>query len=183
MNLFILSTDLFTNAEYHCDQHLNSQIKEVAQMLSTVAAIHVNGGKKIEHLYAPTHPNHPCTKWIAENILNAEYALRYAKLLNLERQARVPTTPDHSSVRVAQNAYNHMLHFWYSLPPSFTDVTEMTPFAEAMPECIKRLQYPMTTVLKYQLVYRMKRVEWSTRLENPLQMTWTNRPIPAFMNE
>ena len=181
MNLFILSQDPFTNAQYHCDQHLNSQIKEAAQMLSTVAALLLNRGKKIAHLYEPTHVNHPCTKWVAENRHNAEWTKNYATLLNLERQARVPTIPDHSSVRVAQNAYNHLCHFWFSLPASFTEPEEMTPFAEAMPDYIKRMEYPMTTVLKYQLVYRLKKAEWETRLEHPIRMSWTNRPVPAFM--
>lgn len=181
MNIFILSSDIHQSVESHCDQHLNSQIKEAAQILSTVAAIHCNDGKKISHLYEPTHANHPCTIWAATNYHNAEYTCRYAKLLNLERIARFNSKTDHDSVRVAQNALIHIVHFMHIISDDFKNATEMTPFAEAMPEYIKRMPYPMTTVSKYHLVYKMKQVEWSTRLENPITMSWTGRPIPRFM--
>lgn len=74
MNLFILSDEPRLCAEYHSDVHLNSQLKEAVQVLSTVY-----GGP-----YKPTHQNHPCTKWVAASPVNAAWALTLAYALHAE---------------------------------------------------------------------------------------------------
>lgn len=74
MNFLILSDDPQLCAEYHSDVHLNSQLKEAVQVLSTVY-----GGP-----YKPTHPHHPCTKWVAASPENSSWALSLACALSLE---------------------------------------------------------------------------------------------------
>jgi hypothetical protein len=180
MNIFILDSDLMTSCRYHCDQHLNSQIKEAAQILSTVASAHLNGGAKISHLYEPTHTHHPVVKWAVKSISNCDYIRRYATTLNLERLSRFPDSTDHESVKVAYNAVAHMLHFSFSLPVEFIESKETTPFAKAMPIYIQ-LQANLSTVEKYRLYYRMKRLEWLCKESGPLRMTWTGVGIPEFM--
>lgn len=57
MNIFILDEAQHLCARYHSDVHLNSQLKEAVQILSTVY-----GGP-----YKPTHTQHPCVRWAAES--------------------------------------------------------------------------------------------------------------------
>jgi len=58
MNIFIVDKDLHKSAELLCNQHLNKQILELCQILST------NGYGP----YKPTHKNHPATIWAGNNL-------------------------------------------------------------------------------------------------------------------
>ena len=93
VNIFYLSTDPYTAAEYHCDKHCVKMIVESAQLLSTAHRLLDND--KIaddKNLYKSFSPNHPCAIWTRENhrhymwlfwLMNGlciEYTLRYDKV-------------------------------------------------------------------------------------------------------
>lgn len=75
MNIFILDNDLERSAEMLSDQHLNKQILELAQVLSTVGY----------GPYKPTHKNHPATIWAAENL---NFCFQYFSILAKEYYSR-----------------------------------------------------------------------------------------------
>lgn len=74
MNIFILDGAQHLCAQYHSDVHLNSQLKEAVQILSTVY-----GGP-----YKPTHTQHPCVRWAAESHANAIWLYTLACELHTE---------------------------------------------------------------------------------------------------
>jgi hypothetical protein len=85
MNIFILDDDLKKSVQMLCDQHLNKQLLELAQIISTVM-----GGP-----YKPTHRNHPVTIWAKDNL---EFCRHYADALHEEYKHRSNKT--HKSYEV-----------------------------------------------------------------------------------
>jgi len=89
MNIFALSKDPAQCAEWMCDKHVVKMTLETAQILSTVNYIH---DRWTDGMYKPTHKNHPCVLWTAENwhnygwlilhgfALSQEYTKRYGKV-------------------------------------------------------------------------------------------------------
>lgn len=87
MNIFYLDEDPKICAQYHCDKHIIKMIIETAQLLCN--AHHFFGN---EAPYKKTHFNHPCSKWVRDNINNyrwlvelglflcEEYTKRYNKI-------------------------------------------------------------------------------------------------------
>jgi len=137
MNIFILDNDIRTSAYYHCDQHVNKMILEAAQMICTVA-----GEQGIPVPYKPTHPNHPCTKWIRESIDNYIYLLDLAFWLNEAAKERYKRKTNHKSWDIIFN-----LDF-----PKLPEVG-LTKFARAMPDEFKNIE---CTVDAYRAYYRTK---------------------------
>ena len=100
MNIFALDTNPETCAQFHVDTHIVKMPLETAQMLCTVTQQY--GG---EAKYKPTHANHPCTRWAAENSGNygwlvqlglalcAEYTHRYGKVHACEAVIRSVSVP------------------------------------------------------------------------------------------
>ena len=62
MNIFVLDRDPRLAARAHCDTHVVKMAVETAQMLST--AHHVLESPTADHVYKPTHVNHPCNVWV-----------------------------------------------------------------------------------------------------------------------
>lgn len=140
MNIFILDYDPKLNARYHCDQHVNKMILEAAQMICTVQ--HLCGVKDVP--YKPTHPNHPCTKWVRESFDNYLYLLDYAHYLNEEAKRRYNKKTNHKSYDVLMD-----MHFPEEGLPSIG----LTPFARAMPDEFKSIP---DTVEAYRAYYKTK---------------------------
>lgn len=137
MNIFILDYDIKTNAYYHCDQHVNKMILESAQMICTVV-----GEQGIDVPYKPTHPNHPCTKWVRESIDNYLYLLDLAFWLNEAAKDRYKRKTDHKSWEVLANL----------MYPKLPEVG-LTKFARAMPDEFKSIE---DTVEAYRAYYKTK---------------------------
>lgn len=78
MNIFLLDPDPRLAAEYHCDKHVVSQIKETAHILSTVVRatdtidVPVNSP-----LYQSTHYKHPVVQWV----LSSDIAFKWTHAL------------------------------------------------------------------------------------------------------
>lgn len=86
MNIFFLDYDPKKCAQYHNDKHVVKMILETAQLL---CGVHwMIGG---EAPYKLSHKNHPCSKWVREDLNNylwlcelglelcEEYKYRYGK--------------------------------------------------------------------------------------------------------
>lgn len=140
MNIFILDYDLKLSAKYHCDQHVNKMILEAAQMICTVQSL--CGVNNVP--YKPTHPNHPCTKWVRESIDNYIYLLDYAHYLNEEAKVRYNRKSNHKSYDVLMSM---------DFPPGGLPSVGLTPFARAMPEEFKKIP---DVVEAYRAYYKTK---------------------------
>lgn len=115
MNLFILSEDMYESAKLLCDQHLNKQILELAQMLSTSGY----------GPYKPTHKNHPASRWVQNNLC---FSFEYLKVLADEWFDR--TGNWHKSYVDTCNYEDH-------IPAGYKDTGEAFPI-ENGPELIQR---------------------------------------------
>lgn len=158
MNLFILSDEPRLCAEYHSDVHLNSQLKEAVQVLSTVY-----GGP-----YKPTHLNHPCTKWVAASPANASWVLTLAYALHAEWLHRFGRP--HGSGLKLENIRTRMAVSAHSR------VVLHSPFAQAMPE---QYRDPSDAVKAYRAYYNAeKQGFWHSGKWRPAK--WTNHPEPPW---
>lgn len=91
MNIFILDENPKIAAQYNCNAHTVSQVKEISQML-----VHCFSDEQLK--YAPltksgtvrkkTHANHPCSKFIRQNKENLFWALNHGYYLDEERLFR-----------------------------------------------------------------------------------------------
>ena len=96
MNIFYLDSDPVLCASMHCDKHVVKMMLEYAQLMST-AHHFLDSGTSLyrqlsDHLYKPTHANHPCNLWVRGSIqhydwlyrmwsaLSDEYTKRYGKV-------------------------------------------------------------------------------------------------------
>ena len=96
MNIFYLDSDPVSCASMHCDKHVVKMMLEYAQLMST-AHHFLDSGTSLyrqlsDHLYKPTHANHPCSLWVRGSIqhydwlyrmwcaLSDEYTKRYDKV-------------------------------------------------------------------------------------------------------
>jgi hypothetical protein len=124
MNIFVLDEDPKIAAEYHCDQHVNKQILESAQMLSTA---HHMLGEPVR--YKMTHQNHPCSVWVRQSQQNYNWLVELAFWLNYSFVERYGKVDNHASWDYIRN----------ELPtPDFLPSTPtITPFALAMDDEFK----------------------------------------------
>lgn len=93
MNIFYLDNDPKKCAQYHNDKHVVKMILETAQLL---CGVHHMTDKVIDKVidqvpYKLSHKNHPCSKWVREDLNNylwlcelglelcEEYTYRYGK--------------------------------------------------------------------------------------------------------
>lgn len=120
MNIFVLHLLPSICAKYHNDKHVVKMILETAQILC--CAHHVLKSRYIPK-YKLTHKNHPCNIWAMKSIGNykwlatlgmelcKEYTYRYGKI--------------HATQKVIEDLHVNL--------PDIKE-TEMTPFAQAMPD-------------------------------------------------
>lgn len=80
MNIFFTDINPTIAAQNLCTIHINSQIKESAQMLSTVLRERLTL-EESENLYKPTHSNHPCNRWLRESDSNVTWLIDHAKAI------------------------------------------------------------------------------------------------------
>jgi hypothetical protein len=92
MNIFFLHEVPIICAGQHADVHLGKMLLESCQMLATAHHLHGNGAAVT---YKPAHPNHPCTKWVAESRLHYMYLSDLAD--HLGRRFRLRFGKDHAS--------------------------------------------------------------------------------------
>jgi hypothetical protein len=155
MNIFVLDRNAITAAEQHCDKHVRKMVIESAQMLTTAyyfgAGIKSNkaadarrsdihdifgGFPRVDDQGKPlpyriSHPGHPCTVWTSKSFNNFAWHLLLASALSEEFQRRWGK----------EHAVKPILGWMAKHPPpssyAFDESFNLTPFAQAMPECFR----------------------------------------------
>jgi len=122
MNIFILDNDIEKCAAFHNDRHCVKMILESAQMLSTACRL-----KGIDAGYKATHQNHPCNIWTRASKSNWLWLRELVVHLNEQWAMRFEHKNNHKSYDVVM-----------SLPVPNLPEIGLTPFAQAMPECLKK---------------------------------------------
>ena len=152
MNIFFLNDNPFDAAKMLHDVHVRSQIKESAQMLSTVYGLE----------YQPTHVNHPCVLWLRQHDANMAWLISHGMALGIEYQHRFNKI--HASARVIISAVERYRETHNEHYHSYCK--KHTPPALAMPDefkCDDAVQAYIDYYIARKLDQRPK---------------WTNRPIP-----
>lgn len=123
MNIFILDTDVASNAQAHCDKHVVKMILESAQMLCTIA-----NELGVESPYKSTHKHHPSTKWAASSKANYIWLYELMLELNKEFMYRFGHTKNHLSVDKFMRGVD--------IDQVLAKLSDLglTPFAQAMPD-------------------------------------------------
>jgi len=136
MNIFFLSRKLRRCARWHCDKHVVKMILEYTQMLYT--AHHENGGTATIVEFAPiclssgkrgykSHAkNHPCTKWVRQNLTHYTWLLELAFLLVDEHKRRF-------SPKTVHACFPHLEWLRDNPPPHIGDMEWYDP-PTAMPD-------------------------------------------------
>lgn len=177
MNLFILDSNLDTNAEYHVDKHVTKMQLEAAQMLCTVSWVDLVLGyipRKLDSTelatlkkevspfralsqeerpfpYLPTHPNHPSSIWVRTSLDNYYWTCVYAHSLNSEQYFRFGTS--HKSMEVINK-----------LPlPTHLKELGLTPFALAMPDQYADSSNPIQSYRNYYSGEKVGLAKWTGR--------------------
>lgn len=171
MNIFVLDPNPIIAASYHCDQHLHKMILESAQIVST--AIRLSNLDIPRHaLYKPTHPNHPCTKWVAKSVNNLQWICELAIALDDIRQS-LSNCGSHASLDVIKTVADII-----SVYPGI-DSNLHTPFIFAGPAIISIR--PGSTIEHYKQYYRKKHNNWL--VDKGAGMTYKGRSVPDFMSD
>lgn len=172
MNLFALDPEPARAARWQVDDHLRSQTKETAQLLSTALRL-----RRIDApgLYKSTHVHHPCTRWVAESWGNWAWALKLGYCLGFEFAYR--TGKDHGSVEVLDRCRQ--------AARSAADWSgQMTAWPQAMPRAYRRpvadepLDERHPSVLAYRDYYRSVK-HWLAGKPT----VWTKRDPPPWFTE
>lgn len=169
MNIFYLDESPHTAALYHCDKHVISQLKESAQMLSTLAQRLLPGQPYLtSSLYAPTHANHPCNRWLRKSFRNAAWLHSLALALNDEYEFRFNHTEEHLSLDIADHAYS-LLANYADLPVKYAQAPFTPP-----PQCMPAEYKQSSTVRAYRAYYLGDKARFAT---------WRRRGQPAWWSE
>lgn len=126
MNIFVLDKDPYVAAKYHCDKHVVKMPLETAQMLSAVWHHHHFPEHMPDGLYKASYMKHPCTLWAAQTMGNYDWLVQLGLALCAEYTHRYEK--HHASARVIAIC---------SLQNPFDEHTNITPFAQAMPDQYK----------------------------------------------
>lgn len=136
MNIFVLDTDPYKSAEMMCDKHVVKMLIETCQILSAVVDNRFNkilDGKPsvVNKLpqYPKAHVKHPCTIWAMEARDNSLWLNNHLHGLSIQFKNRFP--------RKEHKLTNTHLVYGELLESCAFERTEMTPFAQAMPEVYK----------------------------------------------
>lgn len=176
MNIFVLSKSPVYSAQMQCNKHIVKMVLESAQMLSTAhrmldGVLHVNDkgkGKYImedqskeDLLYKVTHPNHPCSIWTRESIVN--YMWHYQHFVALCDEYTYRYNKKHATDAKLRDLL-------FEVPHNINRTKGLTPWAQAMPENFRN----ESVTQAYRSYYRGKKVDFD--------MKWTRRPQPEWFN-
>jgi len=148
------------------DALTNKILVEVAQILCTVC--HKHG---IDAPYKPTHENHPFVKWANKSVHNWNWLWRYARCLNQEWQTAYNKSHGHNSWSVV---------YFLDPPPELSG----KPFSK--PPVIMLANTKAWELLlteeQYQKYLNWKVNNWKREGKNKRLYSWTNRPMPTFID-
>lgn len=181
MNIFVLSEDPKSAAEYHCNKHCVRMILESAQMLCGAHwySLMNEHGKKLSDFRGPrkvkewllqnatpskippytfTHVRHPCTVWTAENLAN--YGWHMSLMRNLLNEYTSRYKKQHKCEAVWQ---------WLNTntPTHISASQQMTPHPQAMPEECKVPGNPVQAYRNYYSQHKRRFAKWEPRSKTP----------------
>lgn len=166
MNVFRLSNDPKTCAEYHCDKHVNKMLVEGVQILHTVLYLKGYEGK-LE--YRPMNINHPIVNWCGESFKNFLFVHQLCYHLHDEWKFRYnhEETKIHKSIAVLNKIEVPLL------APLFYEIYRETPQPKVMPEYIT--EEHKDVVEAYRAYYKLEKSEFAE---------WERgRKVPDWFNE
>lgn len=163
MNIFYLSPNPTTCAQYHCDKHVVKMILETAQMLCSASK---NLGYEIPCGYRPTHKNHPCTRWMEESAANMEWSIALFKALNKEYEYRY-FPKEHASKYLEIHFDAALAHLKQSLGMEWVNAG-----ITSRPQCMPPAYKHTNVLLAYQRYYIGEKLRFAR---------WTRREKPAFI--
>lgn len=186
MNIFILDDDIQLCAQAHSDIHVNKMATEAGQILtsafawvlgsySEVPSSRPGKTKKVFHRpfedgWGVSHPYHPATLWCAESY----GAARYTSLLGLalcnewkHRFGKIHGA--YASIEMLTRMVGlHALKFAVIEPPQHIIAFDKDKYAS----CIRD-----SVVESYRAYYNHTKLHLKGR-----PATWTNRPIPSWID-
>jgi hypothetical protein len=145
MNIFFLSFNPKTAAEYHCDKHVVKMILETAQLLYSA---HWTDARMMlpQNAYKLAHRNHPCSIWVRESASNYRWLAELGYWLCQEYRFRYENKT-HSTEA-------HILWLRANLPPGLADVG-VTEIRLAMP-----VEYKLPNAVEsYRMYYRENKMK------------------------
>lgn len=161
MNIFVSDEDPVLAAKNLDDRRLVKMVLETGQLLSSAL---YRLGCWHEHLYRPTHLNHPCTVWTSKSRGNFDWLVRHGHGLNDEYSRRFRYGIGyHKSLRVIVGASETMKRCQL-------DVVDMTPFKN----CTTVSDPDLTIVERYRQYLKLK---WEA--DGPLAR-WTKSSRPEW---
>lgn len=141
MNIFYVSKDPLLAARMLCDQHVIVCSKEAVQMLCAVYRHYVPYFLVANsELYASTHANHPCTKWVRSS------SKHYAWLTLHAREMFAEYTRRFGKVHKSEAMFRRVSDIPFGMPelPTFFDPPQVMP---------EQYQNPGNTVAAYRAYY------------------------------
>ena len=161
MNIFYLDRSPLQAARFLCDKHVVKMVLETAQLACSV--YHLSSTHKMDIPYKLTHGNHPCAKWARHSYMNFVWLLDHGFELSSEYTWRYGKI--HKSERVFAWARDHINYLY------FPEQGLTHP-----PACMYKhfAELDLDIVERYRLYYRAK--------EQEIDMRWTKRPKPEFLN-
>ena len=143
MNIFVLDLDPRTSAMMMCDSHVVKMTLESTQMIATMLRLMGYDDDDLLAMglvtkagtpYKSTHQNHPCVRWLMECGANRFWFVQHA--VWLAREYSVRYHKHHACHQPIDDAVAFMLkHKLFGNP---TNKSDMTPFAQAMPDQYKQ---------------------------------------------
>lgn len=201
MNIFVLDSDPKIAAQYHCNKHVISQMKEGVQMLCT--ALHVWGNKvplnSSGEPYKPAHENHPCTKWVQEGLLNYQWLWDLVNALTEEAIYRfdgtyhiadiiadgtLPRTPEYHPKPNTRTPFANATSDWLKSSDNWNN---KSAFMTLNAVDIYRLYYIIDKQTLTAVDMQEQNLHWLTKHTLGEDFTedaiWTKRGAPDFMSD
>jgi hypothetical protein len=170
MNIFVLDTDPYLCARYHCDKHLVKMITEHNQILGSIAYTARGVHRKADitpefvqktfhgfprsdgdqpHPYGIGYVNHPCTQWARKSLWN------YRWLCELTAEMCYEYT-----LRYGRKHAGEEICRWYATNHPELPIIGPTPFAQAMPDSCKN-KNAVKAYRDYYKEYKVKIARWN----------------------
>ncbi|AUG85135.1 DNA binding protein [Vibrio phage Ceto] len=201
MNIFVLDLDPKMAAQYHCDKHVISQMKEGVQMLTTAL---IYWGNKVPlnksgDPYKKAHENHPCTVWARQGLSNYQwlwdlvYALveeaeyRFGNtyhIASIMRDGSLPRTPEFHPVPDLRTPFANATADWLKSADTWDD---KSTFATLTAIDIYRLYYIVDKMHMTAVEMGEQNIHWQSKHTLGEEFTdysiWTKRGAPEFMGD
>lgn len=156
MNMFVLDTDPYLCATYHCDKHIVKMPLETAQVACTVLQEH-----GIDAKYRATHKHHPLVKWAGASYYNYSFLLELGVALCEEYSYRYGRI--HACQSVINECRCSMPQLKGVLPLGFTEIPQ------CMPDYCKIPNDPVAAYRQYYMLEKRGIATWNK-----------NRPTPSW---